>query len=662
MNYRREIDGLRAVAVLPVILFHAGFPLFGGGFVGVDVFFVISGFLITGIIVEEMRHGRFSLLNFYERRARRILPALFLVMAASLPAAWMLLSPKDLQDFAQSLVAIGLFASNFLFWQESGYFDAEAELKPMLHTWSLAVEEQYYVIFPLMILVCWRLGPARLFALLATLAAASLALSQWQVQTQPITAFFLLPSRAWQLLLGAMVAFAFAYRVSRADLVGRNLIAAEALGALGLAMILWPVFAYDDRTPFPGLNALAPSVGTALVLAFSAPQTVVGRLLGLPAFVGVGLISYSAYLWHQPLFAFTRHATLGEVSPLVMAALSALALGLAWLSWRFVERPFRARGVVGRRAVLAFAMSGVAAFGAVGLVGHLRSDQITGIRLAGVDPALRESFRTKDQLVDSRSELLRPFKAAADTPFGADPATRRVLILGDSVANDLYGAAMINAALFDGVEFRRLPLDDLCMPQFERVLRGDVSGPRDTGDANRDCLDEALRLRDSAQFAEADVLVLSAFWRRRSTVTPHLGALRLAETLAGQGRRVKLVGLVEMKDASSAAFVALREGMDARQANGFAWRTLRRAAIDPANEDARALAERLPGVDYVDKLALFCDPVTESCLLFGDDGQLMFSDSHHISGPGAVWLGQRLAETGWLNDPGVGGARKAAAD
>jgi len=141
MNYRREIDGLRAVAVLPVILFHAGFPLFGGGFVGADVFFVISGFLITGIIVEEMRHGRFSLLNFYERRARRILPALFLVMAASLPAAWMLLSPKDLQDFAQSLVAIGLFASNFLFWQESGYFDAEAELKPMLHTWSLAVED-----------------------------------------------------------------------------------------------------------------------------------------------------------------------------------------------------------------------------------------------------------------------------------------------------------------------------------------------------------------------------------------------------------------------------------------------------------------------------------------------------------------------------------------
>jgi len=141
MNYRREIDGLRAVAVLPVILFHAGLPLFGGGFVGVDVFFVISGFLITGIIVEEMRHGRFSLLNFYERRARRILPALFLVMAASLPAAWMLLSPKDLQDFAQSLVAIGLFASNFLFWQESGYFDTEAELKPMLHTWSLAVED-----------------------------------------------------------------------------------------------------------------------------------------------------------------------------------------------------------------------------------------------------------------------------------------------------------------------------------------------------------------------------------------------------------------------------------------------------------------------------------------------------------------------------------------
>ena len=158
MNYRREIDGLRALAVLPVILFHAGFETFSGGFVGVDVFFVISGYLITTIILAELEQGRFSIVNFYERRARRILPALFLVMLVCIPFAWIWLLPSDMKDFSQSLIAVAIFASNILFWRESGYFDTAAELKPLLHTWSLAVEEQYYVLFPLFLMLFWKLG------------------------------------------------------------------------------------------------------------------------------------------------------------------------------------------------------------------------------------------------------------------------------------------------------------------------------------------------------------------------------------------------------------------------------------------------------------------------------------------------------------------------
>lgn len=334
MRYRREVDGLRSVAVLPVILFHAGFEVFGGGYVGVDIFFVISGYLITSIILGELAEGRFSLVRFYERRIRRILPALFTVLLVCVPVAWCLMLPLDYKDFAQSVVAVSVYASNFLFWIESGYFDTASELKPLLHTWSLAVEEQYYVFFPLLLMVLWRLGPRRLFYLIAAIALASLCLSEWMVRSYPSANFFLLPSRAWELLAGSLCAFLQFKRGQWAN---------QVLSLLGLALIVMAVFVYTPDTPFPSLYALAPVGGTALILLFASGDTLVARLLGLPLFVGIGLISYSAYLWHQPLFAFVRIANVFEPSHLVMAALSLVSLGLAWLSWYFVEQPFRRR-------------------------------------------------------------------------------------------------------------------------------------------------------------------------------------------------------------------------------------------------------------------------------------------------------------------------------
>ena len=212
MKYRAEIDGLRALAVLPVILFHAGFEWFSGGFVGVDVFFVISGYLITTIIISEMAEGKFSIINFYERRARRILPALFFVMLACLPFAWLWLAPSDLRDFGQSLVAVSTFSSNILFWWESGYFDTAAELKPLLHTWSLAVEEQFYILFPLFLMLTWRLGIKTILILLSIVFLISLGVAVWGTQyaTHPKIisgAFFLLPTRGWELLIGVFAAF-----------------------------------------------------------------------------------------------------------------------------------------------------------------------------------------------------------------------------------------------------------------------------------------------------------------------------------------------------------------------------------------------------------------------------------------------------------------------
>lgn len=211
MQYRREVDGLRAVAVVPVMLFHAGFQCFGGGFVGVDVFFVISGYLITTIILGELERGSFSIATFYERRARRILPALFFVMAMCIPFAWCWLLPSDMEEFAKSLRAVSIFGSNILFARKSGYFDTAAELKPLLHTWSLAVEEQFYVLFPLLLMLMWRFGKKWTVILLVLIAAASLGVAHGNVFDDPAATFFLLPTRVWELALGSFVAFYFAH-------------------------------------------------------------------------------------------------------------------------------------------------------------------------------------------------------------------------------------------------------------------------------------------------------------------------------------------------------------------------------------------------------------------------------------------------------------------
>lgn len=374
VKYRREIDGLRAVAVLPVILFHAGFEAFAGGFVGVDVFFVISGYLITTIILSDMNNGKFSIITFYERRARRILPALFFVMFCCLPFAWFWLLPNHLKDFAQSLTAITAFSSNILFWKESGYFGTAGELKPLLHTWSLAVEEQYYVLFPLFLMALWKLRKRWIFGSLVVMAFSSLILAQWGAYNIPTATFFLLPMRGWELAIGALIAFYFLYKKEQAQLITSHKTSSEALGALGLALIGYSIFTFDQSTPFPGVYALIPTLGTALIIIFSTADTVVGRLLSTKSMVGIGLLSYSTYLWHQPLFAFARHRRLEDPSVALLLVLSVMSIVLAYFTWRFVEVPFRDKNTFNREKIFKFAVLGSMIFASIGLAGHFNID------------------------------------------------------------------------------------------------------------------------------------------------------------------------------------------------------------------------------------------------------------------------------------------------
>lgn len=446
MQYRPEIDSLRALAVVPVILFHGQIPHFEGGYVGVDVFFVISGYLITSIIHREIEEDRFSIVRFYERRARRILPALLFICAIITPLAVVLLMPDQLRNYFQSLFSVALFSSNFLFWWESGYFGQAAEVKPLLHTWSLSVEEQFYIVFPILLILLHRLRVRRVALTILVLSAISLAISEIGVRTMPSGAFYILPTRAWELGAGAVIALG-ALPVAR---VGRAWCETGSLA--GLAMILVAIFTFDNSTPFPGLAALLPALGAGLIIAFARPPTAVARVLSWRPLVAVGLVSYSAYLWHQPLFVFGRIYFWGTLTPGLFLALSALSLALAYLTWRFVERPFRARGVVSTPSVFNFAAVATAVALAVGVfgatsVGHIYQlirtpQQITVLKM--IDEARADHDKMGREAGTKCRFWTRHLTDATERRI-LDCVSRHggaVLILGDSHAIDLYNAVI----------------------------------------------------------------------------------------------------------------------------------------------------------------------------------------------------------------------------
>lgn len=294
MKYRAEIDGLRALAVVPVILFHAGLEIFSGGFVGVDVFFVISGYLITTILLEDIDNQRFSILSFYERRIRRIFPALFLVILVCIPFAWAVMNSTQMRDFSASVFSTSVFLSNFYFLSQAGYFFPECELQPLLHTWSLSVEEQYYVFFPLLLAACVKRSQRVALVAITLLCAASFLIAEWGWRENAPRAFFFSLTRFWELFAGSIAAL----------LLWRRTMSPNNLySAIGLIAIVVSIFLHDESTPFPSAYTLLPVGGTVLIILFAGPNTWTSKLLSVPVMVGVGLISYSGYLWHQPVFS-----------------------------------------------------------------------------------------------------------------------------------------------------------------------------------------------------------------------------------------------------------------------------------------------------------------------------------------------------------------------
>lgn len=334
MRHRPDIDGLRAVAVLPVVIYHTGMGLLPGGYLGVDIFFVISGYLITSILIEDLREGRFSIARFYQRRILRLFPALFAMLGATVVAAWVLLFPAGLEEFGQTLRATVLFLSNLHFAFSYGYFSASAESNPLLHTWSLAVEEQFYILFPLMLAFAFRrgkVGAMVIGVLLASFAAAVILGPQ-----SPESAFFLLHTRAWEMLIGAVLAVGL-LAPPRSDRL------AGVVGLAGMAAIFGSMLWLDRQASSLGLVANVPAVlgAAALLWAGARPGNLAARVLSVAPARAVGLISYSLYLWHWPIFVFWKTGFAAELTVPSALALCALSGVMAAASWYFIEQPAR---------------------------------------------------------------------------------------------------------------------------------------------------------------------------------------------------------------------------------------------------------------------------------------------------------------------------------
>ncbi len=373
MQHRKDIDGLRGIAVLAVIFAHAKIAGFAGGFVGVDIFFVISGFLITTSTISAINDGSFSLLNFWERRIRRIIPAFYLTLLLCLPFAWWLMHYIDRFDLIQSMLYSLSFLSNLFFEQRVDYFDGVSSLHPLIHTWSLAIEEQYYIAFPLLMLGLFSLSrklKCSYFAVclggLAVIAISSLIWSEYELRTMPTKAYYLLQYRAFELLIGAITAiFSLAY----SRFIPTHRVSKELLSLSGLMLIIYAVATFDYATPFPGLHALIPTIGTALILLNIHGGGLIYNILSISILRFVGKISYSAYLLHQPIIAFTWHFLphAPKQPDYIMAIIATLVL--ATLSWRYVEQPFRNANRFSRNQIFSFSIIGAVFFSAIGGLG-----------------------------------------------------------------------------------------------------------------------------------------------------------------------------------------------------------------------------------------------------------------------------------------------------
>lgn len=620
--------------MIPVILYHMELAPFTGGFVGVDVFFVISGFLITSIIARDLedKERQFSLRDFYERRIRRIFPALFTVLLVTSLLAFFILLPRDLNDYAKSLVATAGFASNIFFYRQWGYFDAEAHTKPLLHTWSLAVEEQFYLVFPLLLVLLYRVLRRKKYVrqALTVLGFASFVWTLSLMRSNPAAAFYLAPARAWELLLGSMLALG-AVPALKPKL-------AESAALLGVVLLAIAVFAITARTPFPGPAALLPCVGAALII-HAGEGTRVARILSVKPIVFVGLISYSLYLWHWTLLSLARHWALGALSLTQTWAVIAVAVACSTISWKYIEAPFRGRSVPEEAGASplwrwrVFALGGVVsamavAFGIVGWRANGWPNRVPPAAIA-MDSA-RGDFNPRRAECHAHDGMSVAYRNTCR--FGAADGESRYAIWGDSHAAELV-VALGDLAAAAGSSVR--------MVSYTACPPGSVLGGVPTGTGG--CAQHQSEVQKAivADTALTMVFLIARYGFARETQGDvyfvELG--RAARALADAGKIVVLIYpspeytvSVPMQLARAAKRGTPLEDLGMSRASFDAQRAPLVRALDAIRTDSR--------IQMVDPASRLC--TREHCRVYAN-GHALYFDDDHLSVQGVRYLAPAFA-------------------
>ena len=644
LKYRADIDGLRAIAVLAVLGYHTNLPGFSGGFVGVDIFFVISGFLITSVILKDIQAGKFSIALFYERRIRRIFPALFPVILFTLVIGALLFDYKDFKDLGQSVSATTLFSSNILLWQRKGYFDAASIQNPLLHTWSLAVEEQFYIFFPIILYAISRFLKKKYLLWLVAIGVLSLAASIYGVQASPKATFYLMPTRAWELAVGSILALGVIPAIKSRS-------AQNALTLVGLALVCFSVGFYTEATPFPGYAAIVPVLGAFLIMyGGEGSKAVLSGLLGKRPVVFVGLISYSLYLWHWPLIVFAKYIYFyRELNPFEIAAILLAAFALATLSLKFIEKPFRgATGLIGDRrslfalstvVLLCFSLAGAAVYVQNGLPSR---QSVANTAIMKADDRAWWDKTEKDQEITARLS-----QGGIPPRLGADKAAPSFIVWGDSHAQAMIPvfdemAKKAGVAGFVTAIGGRPPL--LGLEITDRIVNN--------VQVNQGILDFV------AEHPELKTAIIAGYWnwyighlkdmgsagdlKKQDIAILKDGLTRTVNSLLALGRKVIIVS-----DIPDVGFDVLRDRYFSL-VGGERYRSLPTPTIDDHRRKHQAVDGILRELARLPNVTL----ITPDSLLFDHDGrvitmanhEMLYKDATHLTKYGAYFVGPAFSD------------------
>jgi peptidoglycan/LPS O-acetylase OafA/YrhL len=627
-TYRADIDGLRAVAVISVLLYHLGVAGFSGGFVGVDVFFVISGFLITRLILNEMKEERFSFVEFYGRRARRLFPAFFFMVVMSFIAAYFLFTPEHMARFSGAVVyALGSI-SNFYFWGESGYFDASSNLKPLLHTWTLGVEEQFYFIWPIILLLMVKktkpwIAPA--FMLIA--GAVSLFYAEWFLISDPEAVFYLVPFRVFEFAVGGILVWFIHVQT-------RNKIVLEVVPAIGLGMIIYSIYAYSDDTLFPGLSALLPGIGAALII-YSTKSKIIGGILGNKLFVKVGLISYSLYLAHWPVIVFYKYYKFDASNSLTgfeIISLIVVMFVIAILMYVFIETPFRKKVIRGKLVSapaygficvvcsMLFIIPAASAWSNEGWVWRYTNlSETTRNELVSFDGKFRDYAYKK---------IIELHKLPYE-----NNKKKKVLVVGDSQAGDFINMLYENN-YHTLINLSSIILGAKCQP----LLPSSVDLNIYIGDKYKaTCESQRKKYASSNKLEEADVVILTAAWR-------NWGVKHLSNTINQLRQRgIKEIYVIGSKTQGESGQTLLARFMKVQGIEAF-------SASRQSNKIQHInmkLKENIASYAFIDIYKFICTS-SNHCLVLSPGGKVIFYDKSHVTPDGAKYLGGILKNAGEL--------------